>query len=81
MLLFGVDGTQLAKWDEDENVDEIKRILGARYVLESECCCRIFHMPLHKQSPTVMRLSVNFNNKRKIYYNEKDNMLDMYFEL
>jgi hypothetical protein len=34
-------------------------------------------MPLHKQSPTVKRLSVHLNNKQMIYYNEKDNIQDI----
>jgi hypothetical protein len=45
----GVDGNQLNECDKEENVDEIKRFLDARYVSASECCWRIFHMPLHKQ--------------------------------
>ncbi len=63
--------------EQDENVDEIKRFLDARYFSASECCWRIFDMSLHKQSPTVKRLSVHLNNKQMIYYNEKDNIQDI----
>ncbi len=66
----GVDDSLLGVCELDENVDEIKRFLDARYVSASECCWRIFHMPLYKQSPNVKRLSVHIITKLCILVNQ-----------
>ena len=58
---------------QQENQDEIKNFLDARYVSASEACWRLFSFPMHKEFPSCQRLDIHLENERLIYFDEDDN--------
>ncbi|KAK4516577.1 uncharacterized protein ATC70_011551 [Mucor velutinosus] len=57
---------------QDDHQDEIKKLLDARYVSESEACWRIMSFPMHKEYPSTQRLDIHLENDRRVYFNENE---------
>ncbi|CEP08959.1 hypothetical protein, partial, partial [Parasitella parasitica] len=58
---------------QEENQDEIKNFLDARYVSASEACWRLLSNPMHREFPACQRLDIHLENERLIYFDEDDN--------
>ena len=58
----------------DQQRDEIKEYLDARYISAAESCWHIFEFSMHSESPTVYRLPVHLENQQLIYYNADDDI-------
>jgi hypothetical protein len=57
--------------------DEIKNFLDARYVSAAEACWRLFAFPMHKEFPACQRLDVHLPGDRMVYFSEDDNPQDV----
>ena len=62
---------------DDQNRDEVKEYMDARYIGSAESCWHIFEFPMHAQKPTVYRLPVHLEDQQLIYYNPGDNVNDV----
>ena len=62
---------------DDQNRNEIKEYLDARYIGSAESCWHIFEFPMHAQKPTVYRLPVHLEDQQLVYYNPDDNVDDV----
>jgi hypothetical protein len=58
-------------------IDEINNYLDARYVSASEACWRLFHFPLHKQHPNIVRLAIHLPGEEVIAFDETELILDI----
>ena len=72
----GHDRTTLGLAD-DQNRDEVKEYMDARYIGSAESCWHIFEFPMHYQSPTVYRLPVHLEDQQLVYYNADDDANDV----
>ena len=61
----------------DQNRDEIKEYMDARYIGSVESCWHMFEFPMHVLKPTVYRLSVHLEDQQLVYYNPDDNPDDV----
>ena len=61
----------------DQQRDEIKEYLDARYISAAESCWHIFEISMHAESPSVFRLPVHLENQQLIYYNADDDVDDV----
>ena len=62
---------------EDQNRDEVKEYIDARYIGSSESCWHIFEFSMHAQSPTVYRLPVHLEDTQLVYFNADDDANDV----
>jgi hypothetical protein len=58
----------------EQQRDEIKEYLDARYISAAESCWHIFEFSMHSESPSVYRLPVHLENQQLIYYNADDDI-------
>ena len=58
----------------DQQRDEIKEYLDARYISAAESCWHIFEFSMHSESPTVYRLPVHLEDRQLVYYNADDDV-------
>ena len=58
----------------DQQRDEIKEYLDARYISAAESCWHIFEFSMHSESPSVYQLPVHLENQHLIYYNADDDV-------
>ena len=72
----GHDSTTVGLAD-DQNRDEIKEYLDARYIGSVESCWHILEFPMHYLKPTVYRLPVHLEDQQMVYYNPGDNPNDV----
>lgn len=56
----------------DENRDEVKSFLDARYVSASEACWRLFSFPMHGESPSHQRLAIHLENEQQVFFEAGD---------
>lgn len=70
-------GHDRATLEVDGVIDETKLYLDARYVGASEACWRIFHYPLHQNSPNVVRLQVHLPDNQQVFYDPADRAADI----
>jgi hypothetical protein len=61
----------------NEQVDEIKQYLDARYVSTSEGTWRLFKTPIHDRSPAIERLPVHLPNQQLAIYRDMDNIQEI----
>jgi hypothetical protein len=61
----------------NEQVDEIKQYLDARYVSTSEGAWRLFKTPMHDRSPAIERLPVHLPNQQLAIYRDTDNIQEI----
>ena len=57
-----------------QNTNKINEFLDARYVSAIEACWRIFHYPMHGQSPSTVRLPIHLENEQSVCYLDTDNL-------
>jgi PIF1-like helicase len=62
---------------DDQNRNEVKEFLDARYIGSVEACCRIFEFSMHGEYPTVYRLPVHLEDQQLVYFNPDDNVNDV----
>ena len=62
---------------QDQNRDEVKEYIDARYIGSSESCWHIFEFSMHAQSPTVYRLPVHLEDTQLVYFNADDDANDV----
>jgi PIF1-like helicase/Helicase len=72
----GHDRTTLGLAD-DQDRNEIKEYLDARYIGSVESCWHIFEFPMHAEKPTVYRLPVHLEDQQLIYFNADDHVDDV----
>ena len=72
----GHDRTTLGLAD-DQQRNEIKEYLDARYIGSVESCWHIFEFPMHAEKPAVYRLPVHLEGQQLVYYNPDDNPGDV----
>ena len=58
----------------DQQRDEIKEYLDARYISAAESCWHIFEFSMHSESPSVYRLPVHLEDQQLVYYNADDDV-------
>jgi hypothetical protein len=58
----------------DQERDEIKEYLDARYISAAESLWHIFEFSMHAESPSVYRLPVHLKDQNLIYYNPDDDI-------
>ena len=58
---------------DNQNCDEIKEYLDARYIGSVESYWHMFEFPMHFAQPTVYRLPVHLEDQQMVYYNPDDN--------
>jgi hypothetical protein len=75
-IFKGHDRTTVAL-AEDQNRNEVKEYLDARYIGSVESCWHIFEFPMHAEKPTVYRLPVHLEDQQLIYYNADENPDDV----
>jgi hypothetical protein len=61
----------------NEQVDEIKQYLDARYVSTFEGTWRLFKTPIHDRSPAIERLPVHLPNQQLAIYRDTDNIQEI----
>jgi len=62
---------------DDQQHDEVKEYLDARYIGSVESCWHIFEFGMHAESPTVYRLPVHLEDDQLVYYNADENLNDV----
>lgn len=62
---------------DDQQRDEVKEYLDARYIGSVESCWHIFEFGMHAESPTVYRLPVHLEDDQLVYYNADENLNDV----
>ena len=62
---------------DDQNRDEIKEYVDARYIGSVESCWHMFEFSMHALKPTVYRLPVHLEDQQLVYYNPDDNPDDV----
>ena len=72
----GHDRTTLELRD-DQNRNEIKEYLDARYIGSVESCWHIHEFSMHGEYPTVYRLPVHLEDQQLVYFNPDDNINDI----
>jgi len=72
-IFKGHDRTTLELRD-DQNRDEIKEYLDARYIGSVESCHHMFEFAMHAASPTVYRLPVHLEDQQLVYFNADDDL-------
>lgn len=72
----GHDRTTLEVLDE-QNRDEVKEYLDARYIGSVESCWHIMEFNMHAEFPAVYRLPVHLEGQQVVYFNPDDNILDV----
>ena len=72
----GHDRTSL-EFRDDQNRDEIREFLDARYIGSVESCWHIFEFSMHAEHPTVYRLPVHLEDQQLVYFNPDDNINDV----
>ena len=75
-IFKGHDRTTLELQD-DQNRDEIKEYLDARYIGSVESCHHIFEFSMHAAEPTVYRLPVHLEDQQLVYFNADANINDV----
>ena len=58
----------------DQNRDEIKEYLDARYIGSVESCWHIMEFGMHAEAPTVYRLPIHLEDQQTIYFNAEDDI-------
>jgi hypothetical protein len=59
------------------NVDKIKEYVDARYIGPVKACWHILEFPRHVEIPAVYRLPVHLKNDQTVYFDPKDNVLEV----
>ena len=72
----GHDRTTLGLAD-DQNRNEVKEYLDARYNGSAESCWHIFEFPMHAQNPTVYRLPVHLEDQQLVFFNADESVDDV----
>ena len=72
----GHDHTTLALAD-DQNRDEIKEYLDARYIGSSESCWHIYEFAMHAHDPHIYQLPVHLEDQQLVFYNADVNVDDV----
>ena len=72
----GHDRTTLALAD-DQNRNEIREYLDARYIGSVESCWHMFEFAMHAGKPTVYRLPVHLEDGQLVYFNPDDEVNDV----
>ena len=72
----GHDRTTVGLSDEQQR-DEVKEYLDARYVGLVESCYHIFEFSMHAEKPTVYRLPVHLEDQQLVYFTPDDNVDDV----
>lgn len=62
---------------EEEQQDEIKTFLDARYVSAAEACWRLFSFPMHKEYPSSQRLDIHLENERRVFFQDGDHPVNI----
>ena len=62
---------------QDQNRDEIKEYLDARYIGSVESCWHIYEFGMHAEYPTVYRLPVHLEGQQVVYFNPDENVNDV----
>ena len=75
-IFKGHDRTTVGLAD-DQNHDEIKEYVDARYIGSVESCWHIFEFSMHAKKPTVYRLPVHLEGQQLVYCNAGDNPEDV----
>jgi len=55
---------------DDQNRDEVREFLDARYIGSVESCWHIFEFAMHAEHPNVYRLPVHLEDQQLVYFNE-----------
>ena len=58
----------------NNNTDEIKEYVDARYISAIEAVWHIFHFLMHEQGPSVIRLDTHLENQNTIVFKDDDKM-------
>lgn len=66
-----------ANLGNNEQQDEIKNFLDARYVSAAEACWKSLSFPMHKEFPSCQRLDVHLQGDRLVYLDENDHPADV----
>ena len=61
----------------DQQRDEVKEYLDARFISAAESLWHIFEFAMHAESPNVCHLSVHLEDQNLIYYNPDDDVNDV----
>jgi hypothetical protein len=69
----GHDRTTLELRD-DQNRDEVKEYLDARYIGSVESCWHMFEFVMHEETPPVYRLPVHLEGQHLVYFKPGDNI-------
>jgi hypothetical protein len=56
----------------DQERDEIKEYLDARYIGSVESCWHMFEFGMHAENPSVYRLPVHLEDEQRVYFNAED---------
>jgi hypothetical protein len=72
----GHDRTTL-EFQDDQNRDEVKEYLDARYIGSVESCYHILEFVMHAEKPTIYRLPVHLEDQQLVYFNPEDNPDDI----
>jgi hypothetical protein len=75
-IFKGHDRTTLELQD-DQNRNEIKEYLDARYIGSVESCYHMFEFSMHGAEPAVYRLPVHLEDQQLVYFNPDDNLHDV----
>jgi hypothetical protein len=59
---------------ELHNKDEVKAWIDSRYISAPNAVYRIFHFPIHHQTPNVVRLAIHLPGEHVILFNQNDNL-------
>lgn len=62
---------------DDQDRNEIKEYLDARYIGSVESCWHMFEFNMHVLKPAVYRLPVHLEDQQLVYYNPDDNPNDV----
>ena len=69
----GHDRTTLELRD-DQNRDEVKEYLDARYIGSVESCWHMFEFVMHEETPPVYRLPVHLEGQHLVYFTADDDI-------
>lgn len=74
----GHDKASVAVGGDDENeIDEIKDFVDARYISACESLWRIFGFPMHAHSPNIYRMPVHLEGAQQVSFHPDDDLLEV----
>ena len=59
---------------ELHNKDEVKAWVDSWYISAPDAAYRIFHFPIHNQSPNVVRLAIHLPGEHIVLFDQNDNL-------